>query len=511
MAILLLFGCSNDDVTLSNEKQILSFVFKAEDNDALIVDVEGTINHNNGTIILSVPFNTTVASLKPTFTISELASIVPLEGTHDFASPVQYTVTAQDGTTQTYTVTVGEAESQAKILDFKFLVQDNEVLIVDANGMIDEEQKTINIEIPAFTEERELIPQLELSTGATVDLNGAQDYTSDVVYTVTGMDGSTDSYTVHVFETDEKAVLMELFNANPNNTLNWNENLDISNWEGVGLSETNSRVSKLYLSNKGIGNLPESIGKLIGLKTLEVNNGDSGSEKLSVLPNTIGNLVQLERLELYSNNISTIPSQIGDLENLENFYIEENKLTSLPETIGNLTSLKELGLSENEIATLPSSLFGLPALEELYLNGNKITSLPNNIGNLSNLKRLNLNDNRLQNIPESIVNLSNLERLQLENNGFSEVPPVVYQLTSLRHLYLRNLALTSIEADIQNLNALRTLVLEYNNLTTLPIEMASMSGLRLFVRNNPNLTSLPPEICAANIIIFSDGDLCVEE
>jgi autotransporter-associated beta strand protein len=61
-------------------------------------------------VTLYVPLGTDVTNLSPTFTTPPYASIFPLSGSpHDFSSPVNYTVTAENGvTTKTYTVTVAQ-------------------------------------------------------------------------------------------------------------------------------------------------------------------------------------------------------------------------------------------------------------------------------------------------------------------------------------------------------------------------------------------------------------------
>ena len=64
----------------------------------------GTINGNNISVVM--PYGTSLAALYPTITITG-ASVSPASGVvHDFTSPVSYTVTAADGSTKTYTVTV---------------------------------------------------------------------------------------------------------------------------------------------------------------------------------------------------------------------------------------------------------------------------------------------------------------------------------------------------------------------------------------------------------------------
>jgi len=65
-----------------------------------------TIDEINHTISFVAPFGTNVAALVPTITITG-ASVSPLSGVaHDFTSPVTYTVTAADGSTQAYVVSI---------------------------------------------------------------------------------------------------------------------------------------------------------------------------------------------------------------------------------------------------------------------------------------------------------------------------------------------------------------------------------------------------------------------
>lgn len=85
---------------LSSEKQILSFAF-----NGLIPPVSGVIN---GTAInVSVPAGTDISALVPTITISDYSAVEPASGAaQNFANPVTYQVTAQDGSRQNYAVIV---------------------------------------------------------------------------------------------------------------------------------------------------------------------------------------------------------------------------------------------------------------------------------------------------------------------------------------------------------------------------------------------------------------------
>jgi hypothetical protein len=63
-------------------------------------------------IAWTVPYGTDVTSLTPVCDVSALATCSPVSGdTVDFTNPVNYTVTAQDGSARIYTVTVSVAQS----------------------------------------------------------------------------------------------------------------------------------------------------------------------------------------------------------------------------------------------------------------------------------------------------------------------------------------------------------------------------------------------------------------
>jgi len=88
-------SCKKDDA-----KQITAFSFVSP-------QATGVINESAKTIVVDVPAGTAVTALVPTIKVSEKATVSPLSGVvQDFTNPVKYTVTAEDGSTASYTVTV---------------------------------------------------------------------------------------------------------------------------------------------------------------------------------------------------------------------------------------------------------------------------------------------------------------------------------------------------------------------------------------------------------------------
>ncbi len=86
-------------------RQILSFTYGA---------AAGVIDQVNGTISLELPAGTGT-TFAPTIRVSDFATVTPASGeTQDFSKPVTYKVTAQNGSTNTYTVTVTVSQEQVE-------------------------------------------------------------------------------------------------------------------------------------------------------------------------------------------------------------------------------------------------------------------------------------------------------------------------------------------------------------------------------------------------------------
>jgi Leucine-rich repeat (LRR) protein len=208
---------------------------------------------------------------------------------------------------------------------------------------------------------------------------------------------------------------------------------EFDNWIQQG-SDINLaiNVTTLNLNDNQLTTLPDSIGNLTNLEKLILDNN-----QLTTLPNSIGNLTNLETLFLDNNQLTTtLPDSIENLTNLEDLYLDNNQLTILPDSIGNLTNLETLDLKHNQLTILPDSIGNLTNLEFLYLNHNQLTILPDSIGNLTNLKFLYLDNNQLTTLPNSIGNLTNLEELYLDNNQLTILPDSIRNLTNLQILEL---------------------------------------------------------------------------
>ncbi len=156
----------------------------------------GAINESNRTITLSLPFGVAIGSFIPTISVTPNASISPASGiSQNFSTPKDYVVTAQDGSSQTYRVTVqnGAATSDKAITSFT-------TASPSATGSINESSKIITLSYPVGTAVTSIAPTISVSANATVSpASGvAQNFSTAKTYTVRAQDGTTATYTVTV-------------------------------------------------------------------------------------------------------------------------------------------------------------------------------------------------------------------------------------------------------------------------------------------------------------------------
>ena len=260
--------------------------------------------------------------------------------------------------------------------------------------------------------------------------------TAECAVTVSAKDEPTDPPPVTpTLREQDSLALVAIYNAtNGDNWLNktgW-KTAPLEQWYGITIE--NNRVVKICLHGTQIsfygnllsGSIPAEIGNLSQLQELDLSyNRLSGD-----IPTEIGNLSQLQRLRLEENQqlSGSIPTEIGNLSQLQKLDLSTNQLSgSIPVEIGNLSQLKILSLSANPLSgSIPAEIGHLSQLQRLVLEENQLSgSIPATIGNLSQLQIFTIYKNQLSgSIPPSIGNLSQLQWFNLSYNQLSGEVPV---------------------------------------------------------------------------------------
>ena len=168
----------------SSECKILSFKLGS---------YEGTIDEQNHSVTIKIPYGKDISSLTPAVTVSDHATCVRTGDAAGwtFGTPVTYQVTAEDGTSQLYTVTAVQADvtESCEMTSFK---------IGNSEGVIDQTAGTVTVTVPADTNLSIATPVIGIPEGAKVSPASGErvDLTNPVTYTVTGISGDKKTYTV---------------------------------------------------------------------------------------------------------------------------------------------------------------------------------------------------------------------------------------------------------------------------------------------------------------------------
>jgi hypothetical protein len=175
----------------STKNYVVTVAVAASDTHAItkfsVLGVDGTITGDQ--IAVTLPYGTTIVALTPHIEYQGADLEPPSEVTQDFTHPVPYVVTAPDGSTATYTVTITLAANDAKDI--------TSFVIGTAHGTIG--TSTIAVTVPHDTDVTMLAPTITI-TGTSVSPSSGtiEDFTNPVSYVVTAADGTIKTYTVTV-------------------------------------------------------------------------------------------------------------------------------------------------------------------------------------------------------------------------------------------------------------------------------------------------------------------------
>lgn len=194
LLVVSVVACKKDDDGVNNtgssEKKILTFK---------VDEVNGVIDETNHTINITVPTYYTLSAVPVTLTISPKATAAPgLKITLDLTKAVTFTITAEDKSTVTYTVTGKINKSdQNRIISFSVTTIDDKNPSLQTT--IDSANNRIYLDMywdPNYI--KTMKTNIELPYGAT-SIPGPKDtvdFTNPVHYTVKAEDGTVREYDV---------------------------------------------------------------------------------------------------------------------------------------------------------------------------------------------------------------------------------------------------------------------------------------------------------------------------
>jgi len=256
---------------------------------------------------------------------------------------------------------------------------------------------------------------------------------------------------------------------------------------------------------------------------LSADYNATNEKKLTELPESLGKLIQLQSLNLSRNNLTVLPESLERIEHLQFLDISENQLITLPEFIGQLAELKSLNLSYNRLVLLPNFLGQLMQLEVLNLSKNPFVDLPESFANLLNLRYLDIcgtytvkteegkiifrsADGQMTFLPNFIGNLNSLENLNIAGHQFSTLPASLGELKNLEVLFAMANKLTDLPASLAQLINLKYLHIDGNPLNPELSEAykQGIDGVKAYLRAK---TEAQITLNEAKLIIIGEGEV----
>lgn len=235
-------------------------------------------------------------------------------------------------------------------------------------------------------------------------------------------------------------------------------------------------LKELNLENTQLKQLTDGVFYLVNLEVLNLAN-----IKIKSLSFLVGRLSNLKYLSLRGNGyLHSLPETLCDLEKLETLDLQRcQNLMIFPTQIGNLRNLETLNLNHARIEPLPDSIARLQKLRNLYLRGWRHKNIPETIGDLASLEKLDISHSCIEELPPFLRRLSNLKELDLSYTQLRSLPDEIMDLGL---------------PSVTKLNLFVSKMLDYNSSKNEPMNIedfeASCKSVWKLVQSSPSLVHI---------------------
>lgn len=262
----------------------------------------------------------------------------------------------------------------------------------------------------------------------------------------------------------------------------------------------------LNLSKNKLGN--DCLGTISQVKTLHelrlADNNLSGA-----LPNDLGKLDNLRTLDVHNNDISDLPDSLRDLLHLRICNVAGNKLRSVPVESLRLLPIVELDISRNRLGgtLLPEGEEGFRSLQILDVCGNALASLTGlDSMTLQELRTLSVSENRLQALP-NMSSCTSLTTLAAANNSLASFPDGMAALPNLRNIDFTGNNIKKLDENLAMMDNLSILNIANNPLRERRFLTMNTEDLKREMRNR----LLPSESDQASQNLHDSEDITSRE
>lgn len=212
----------------------------------------------------------------------------------------------------------------------------------------------------------------------------------------------------------------------------------------------------LNLNHNDLFSVPEVLQHFGRLKSLNMERCS-----LSLLPDWLFGLENLEYLNLNYNLISELSPQIESLSKLQGFSFILQGFCPLPLELSELANLKHLAYGARqrteETVVFPTTILACKNLSSLNLTGLDLIELPQQLADLSNLQELHLHNCRMEHENFDFCQLPQLRKLSLVGGHIRQIPTTVFDCLQLEELNLSGTQINEIPSEISKLQNLKYL------------------------------------------------------